>query len=42
MSELTELVDCVLDKIANDDKAAKDDLVDAFCKGLINIKDKEN
>ena len=42
LSELTVLVDSVLDKIADDDKAAKDELVDVFCNGLNYIKDKEN
>lgn len=42
LSELTILVDSVLDKIADDDKAAKDALVEAFCKGLNYIKDEEN
>lgn len=42
LSELTVLADSVLDKIADEDKAAKDELVEVFCKGLIYIKDKEN
>lgn len=42
LSELTAFADRVLDKIADDDKAAKDELVEVFCKGLIYIKDKEN
>lgn len=41
LSELTVLVDSVFDKMA-DDKAAKDELVEVFCKGLNYIKDKEN
>lgn len=42
MSELIVLADNVLDKIADEDKATKDELVEAFCKSLIYIKDKEN
>lgn len=42
LSELTVLADSILDKIADDDKAAKNKLVDVFCKGLNYIKDKEN
>lgn len=42
LSELTVLADSVLDKIAEGDKVAKDELVDVFCKGINYIKDKEN
>lgn len=42
LSELIVLADTVLDNIADGDKAAKDELVDVFCKGLNYIKDKEN
>ena len=42
LSELTVLADSVLDKIAKGDKAAKDELVDVFCKGVNYLKDKEN
>lgn len=34
LSELTVLADSVLDKMSDDDKAAKDELVEVFCKGL--------
>lgn len=42
LSELTVLADSVLDKMSDDDKAAKDELVEVFCKGLNYIKNKEN
>lgn len=42
LSELTVLVDSVLDRIADEDKAVKDEFVEVFCEGLIYIKDKEN
>lgn len=42
LAELTVLANSVLDKIADEDKVAKDELVEVFCKGLIYIKDKEN
>ena len=42
LSELTLFVNRVLDKIADEDKAEKEELVEVFCKGLIYIKDKEN
>lgn len=42
LSELTVFVDRVLDKIADDDKAAKDELVDVFCKARAHITRLEN
>lgn len=42
LSELTVLADTVFDKIAEGDKAAKDELVEVFCKGVNYIKDKGN
>lgn len=42
MSELTVLVDSVLDKMTESTEMEKVDLVNLFCKGLNHINEKEN
>lgn len=42
LSELTVLVDAVLDKMAEDGDLEKGELVNLVCKGLNHINGKEN
>ena len=41
LSEITVLVNAILDKMSVD-KAEKEELVEAFCKGLNHINEREN